>query len=80
VKSLDYKNSINHALKAKIWDKFKTQRVFSEKVGVSETTVSNWICYYAKPTYKAARKVEWLLKTPLKELFPRGKYGKITAN
>jgi len=77
---LDYKNSINHDLKEKIWKKFGTQRLFSERLRVSETTVSNWVCYYAKPTYKKAREVESILKTPIKKLFPRGKYGKITAN
>jgi hypothetical protein len=80
VKSLDYKNSYNHLLKGKILKKYKKQRIFADALEVSEQVVSNWICYTARPTYKAARKVEWLLRTPMKDLFPRGKYGKITAN
>ena len=73
-------NNINHDLKGKILKKFGRQKLFGEQVGVSESTVSNWVCYHAKPTYKAARKIERVLKTPIKKLFPRGKYGKITAN
>lgn len=77
---MDYQNSYNHLLKSKILKKFDTQKLFGEQVGVSGSTVSNWTSYHAKPTYKAARKTEWILKTPIKELFPREKYGKITAN
>lgn len=77
---MDYKNSYNHLLKGKILNKYGKQKAFAEALGVSEQTVSNWICYAARPTYKHARKTGWLFRIPLKELFPRSKYGKITAN
>ena len=78
--SLSYKNSYNLFLKGKILDKCTTQTVFAKKIGVSRTTVSNWIGYHAKPTFKDALKVEQILEIPVKELFPKRRYGNIHAN
>lgn len=77
---MDYQNNYNHLLKGKIRNKFKQNKIFAQTLMVTEQTVSNWIAYRNPPSYKHARKMEWLLRTSMKELFPREKYGKITAN
>ena len=77
---MNYLNTINHFLKGKIREKYRTQRKFCTQMRVREQTVSNWITYYARPSYRNARKMEELLNAPIAKLLPREKYGKITAN
>lgn len=77
---MGYQNNYNHLLKAKIRNKFKQNKVFAKTLGITEQTVCNWIAYRNPPSYRHARKVEWILRTTIKELFPKEKYGKITAN